>query len=109
MVGEHFGKVPTYTIMDTDTGKVEIIDNVSEHTGDMGLPPELLKKHNVDIMLADSLGLRAIKLFERLGIMVYTGARGTARDALEMYENNLLPPATDVDACDEASDHVHLG
>lgn len=107
LVGDHFGKVPTYTIVDTERDTVEVIENTSEHMGGTGLPPELMKRHNVHVMLVSGLGIRAIRLFEQLGIMVYTGAGGTVRETLEKFRKGFLPPATDLNACREHSAHVH--
>lgn len=33
VVGQHFGRVPTYTLVDLDTNDVEVIPNTSEHRG----------------------------------------------------------------------------
>ncbi|MHA1386469.1 MAG: NifB/NifX family molybdenum-iron cluster-binding protein, partial [Candidatus Helarchaeota archaeon] len=41
-VGAHFGRVPTYTIIDTETNNVEVVKNNSEHMGGVGLPAEIL-------------------------------------------------------------------
>ena len=83
-VGEHFGRVPTYTIVNIETNTIEIIENISSHMGGSGYPPELIKKAGTAIMLCGGLGRRTISLFEQLGIMVYVGARGTVRNALQM-------------------------
>ena len=85
-VGEHFGRVPTYTIVDTETKEVNIIDNTSEHTGGSGYPPDIIAKTGTDAMLCSGLGRRAVAMFEDLGIMVYVGANGTVRDALLMWK-----------------------
>ena len=98
-VGEHFGRVPTYTIVDTETNEVKVIPNTSEHMGGVGLPPELLAKYGIDIMLCGGLGRRAIGLFEQYGIMVYVGAYGTVKDAVDMWKTNKLQQATDENSC----------
>jgi len=36
LVGQHFGRVPTYTIVDLDTNEVEVTQNTSEHMGGVG-------------------------------------------------------------------------
>ena len=33
IVEQHFGKAPTYTIIDTETDQVTVIPNTSEHMG----------------------------------------------------------------------------
>jgi predicted Fe-Mo cluster-binding NifX family protein len=110
-VGEHFGRVPTYTIFDTETEQVEVIPNTSEHMGGRGYPPELLSKAGVNVMVCGGLGRRAIMMFEQMGIHVYVGARGTVRDAIQMYRSGSLEEATDENACQQhafrSEDHGH--
>ena len=98
-VGEHFGRVPIYTIFDTDTEKIEILSNTSMHMGGGGYAPELLTNARIDVMLCSGLGQRAIGMFEEYGIMVYIGAYGTVRDAIQMWKEKRLQPATDGNAC----------
>jgi predicted Fe-Mo cluster-binding NifX family protein len=100
-VGEHFGRVPTYTIVDTETGEVEVLPNESEHMGGAGLPAELLAQASVDVLLCAGLGRRAMALFQDHGVMVYLGAQGTAREALAAWERGQLRAATDEDICRE--------
>lgn len=99
MVGEHFGRVPYYTIYDTEKEEVEVIKNSSIHTGGRGYAPELISENGVDVMLCGGLGRRAVSLFENRGIMVYVGARGKVNDAIDMYRKGQLSPATDENAC----------
>ena len=105
-LGEHFGRVPTYTIVDTDTGKAEVIPNTSEHGGGSGYPPELISRTGASVMVVRGLGRRAIMMFDEYGIQVYVGAKGTVRDALRMYENGSLTSANEGDAC---SQHAFRG
>lgn len=99
-VGEHFGRVPTYTIVDLSSDEVEVIDNTSEHRGGDGLPPQIIDAAGAQVMLVRGLGRRAISLFGELGIDVYVGARGTVKDAVEMYRREELELATLSDGCD---------
>ncbi|MDH7508634.1 MAG: NifB/NifX family molybdenum-iron cluster-binding protein [Methanomassiliicoccales archaeon] len=105
MVGEHFGKVPTYTIIDTETNEIKVIENTSEHRGGVGLPPELIKKAGADAILVSGLGLRALEIFKKLGIKVYTGARGTVEETLAMFKQGKLAIAGADDACREHEHH----
>ena len=98
-VGEHFGRVPTYTVVDTETNEVEVIDNTSEHTGGIGYPPEIIAQTGAEVMLCGGLGRRAVAMFEELGIMVYVGASGTVKDAVQLWKNGRLQVATDETAC----------
>ncbi len=104
-VGQHFGKVPTYTIFDTETNGVRVIENTSEHRGGVGLPPELISLAGADVMVVSGLGTRAVSMFESFGIRVYVGAHGTAKQALRMFQEGLLAPASDENACKEHASH----
>ena len=63
IVEQHFGKAPTYTIIDTETDQVMVIPNTSEHMGGVGLPPEYLNQNGVDVMLCGGLGFKAVRMF----------------------------------------------
>ena len=110
-IGEHFGRVPTYTIMDTETNEVNIIDNTSEHMGGRGYPPEIIAEAGAEAMICSGLGSRAIAMFEDMGIMVYVGANGRVKDAIQMWKEGQLEPATDENACRQHAfrkeDHDH--
>ena len=98
-VGEHFGRVPTYTIVDLDTNNVKVIPNTSDHMGGQGYPPEIMAREGVDVMVCRGLGRRAISMFEELGIEVYIGASGTVRDAIDAFKQNRLQKAGMDTAC----------
>lgn len=98
-VGEHFGRVPTYTIVDLDTNEVRVIQNTSEHMGGQGYPPEIMAKEGVNILVCRGLGRRAISMFEKLGIEVYIGAFGTVKDAIDDFKQGRLQKAGMSDAC----------
>jgi predicted Fe-Mo cluster-binding NifX family protein len=98
-VGEHFGRTPTYTLYDTETGETRVIENTSEHMGGVGHPPELLSVHGVELMICQGLGRRAIAMFSDKNICVYIGARGTVADSIRMWKNRELMEATEENAC----------
>jgi len=98
-VSDHFGRAPTFTIVDLKTGEVKVIPNTSIHMGGSGYPPEIMREHGVDVMLCSGIGPRAIKMFEQFGIEVYVGATGTVREAIEAWKAGKLQEATDKNAC----------
>ena len=111
MVGEHFRRVPYYTVVDTETDEVEALENTSEHMGGSGYPPEIMARAGVNVMLCGGLGRRAIMMFEEMGIMVFVGAHGNIKDAIRMWNNGELQSATDENACRQHAfrkhDHHH--
>ncbi|WP_440946805.1 NifB/NifX family molybdenum-iron cluster-binding protein [Methanosarcina sp. T3] len=106
-VEQHFGKAPTYTILDTDSGEVFVIPNTSDHMGGVDLPPELLRKNGVEIMLCGGLGYKAVKMFESCGIDVFVGAGGKVQDAIEAWKAGQLHNASAENTCAEHDHHDH--
>jgi len=106
-VGEHFGRVPTYTLYETETGAVEIVDNSSMHMGGSGYPAELLASLGIDVLLCSGLGRRAIQMLSEQGVSVCTGISGSARDAIESWTSGGLSTAGEGDACMRHEFHDH--
>ncbi|SFM41525.1 NifB/NifX family molybdenum-iron cluster-binding protein [Methanolobus profundi] len=111
-VGQHFGKVPYYTLYDTETKEASVLSNTSEHNGGTGLPPEIMAKESVDIMLCGGLGRKAVVMFEQYGIDVFIGATGTIQEAIAAWESNSLSKATQDNSCaghghDDGHEHCH--
>ncbi len=98
-VSPHFGRAPTFTLYDTETGSVSVIDNTSEHRGGRGKPPQQLVQRNADVMLCSGLGPKAVHMFESYGIRVFVGASGTVHDSIMLWKEGILQEATDENAC----------
>ena len=109
-VGEHFGRVPTYTVVDLDTDEVKVVPNTSHHMGGQGDPPEIMAREGVTIMICQGLGRRAISMFEALGIDVYIGASGTVQEAVGAFKQGNLQKASASDGCGKHAfrDRHHL-
>jgi predicted Fe-Mo cluster-binding NifX family protein len=106
-VGEHFGRVPTYTIIDLESGSVDIVGNTSEHTGGAGLPADILTELGIDVLLCQGAGRRALSILNENGIEVCIGPSGSVRQALEDWKEGRLSGATDADACQRHAFHDH--
>jgi len=100
-VAEHFGRCLTYTFLNEKGEIVEIIDNVSEHGGGQGLPPELMKRHGADVLLCRELGPRALNLCKELGIEVYVYPAETVKEIFELWKNNKIKKADTGDICEQ--------
>ncbi|MPM77536.1 hypothetical protein SDC9_124542 [bioreactor metagenome] len=101
LVEQHFGKAPTYTIVNTETEEVQVIPNNSNHMGGIDLPPEYLHKNGVETMLCAGIGHKALNMFESYGIQVFVGAKVTVRETLVAWETGLLKKATSENICNE--------
>lgn len=101
LVGEHFGRVPTYTIVDTASNDTTVIDNDSIHMGGAGYAPDLIARTGAEVMICGGLGRRAIGFFDQMCIKVYVGASGTVKDALKMFNDGKLTLASSENACQQ--------
>jgi len=109
-VGEHFGRVPTYTIVDLETKDVKVVPNTSEHMGGVGYPPEIMAREGVHVLICRGLGQRAISMFDEASIEVYIGASGTVKDAIAAYQQGRLQKAGMNNACGQHAfrdEHKH--
>lgn len=103
-VAYHFGRCETYTILDEEGKVLDIIDNTSEHMGGEGLPPELLKKHGVRILLCQGLGPRAVDICNKFGIEVYVSSEVSVEGMFKLWKSGKLKKATIEDICEEHGD-----
>ncbi len=94
-IAEHFGRTPTYTIVDLDTNEVKIIENTSEHMGGEGYPPELLAREGVDVLICGGIGRKALNMFQGYKIKVYIGGKKKVGEALSDFINGKLEECTD--------------
>ncbi len=99
VVGEHFGRVPNYTIVDMGEKKICVVSNTSSHKGGKGYPPEIMKENDVDVMICRDIGSRAVSIFKEMGIKVFIGAKGTAKNALDDFKEGRLKSADTEHVC----------
>ena len=104
-VGEHFGRVPTYTLFDSETRQVEVVVNTSEHLGGQGLPADILADLEIEVLLCRGAGRRALSILADHDIDVFLGVDGTAGDAITAWEGGILSRASEADACQQHAFH----
>ncbi len=107
-VGEHFGRAPTYTIVDEESGKVTVLQNTSNHMGGQRHPPEILADAGVEVLLCRGLGRRAIQMFKEKEIEVYCDASGSVDDAIKQWKQGDLVLASEDTACTQHAFRSHL-
>ncbi|HGE71051.1 TPA: dinitrogenase iron-molybdenum cofactor [Candidatus Poribacteria bacterium] len=82
-VAEHFGRCPSYTIIDIDDNKI-VETRVVNNPGHMpGAIPQMMNQLGVDVMIAGGMGPRAINFFQEYGIQTIVGIQGDIDDVIE--------------------------
>ena len=86
-VDPRFGRCQYFIIVDTDTMKSEAINNPNiDSMGGAGIQSgQLIAEKQVKAVLTGNVGPNAFQALEAAGLSVFTGARGTVREAIEKY------------------------
>jgi predicted Fe-Mo cluster-binding NifX family protein len=100
-ISQHFGRAPTFTLVDLNTKEVHILPNRSNHMGGKGLPTDMLRDQGVQVMIVGGLGPKAIQAFAQQCVEVFVGATGTVNDAIVDWKEGLLTKASFDNACNE--------
>ena len=101
MVANHFGRCLVYVCFDENGKELEEFKNTSEHMGGKGLPPELLKDSNVDVLLCRDLGPNAIRLCQNSRIKVFKDSNATLiADLFSNWQAGKLIEATLDEGCE---------
>jgi ArsR family transcriptional regulator len=96
----HFGSAPFFTICDTESGEVEVIDNSNQHhSHGMCHPMEALAGKGVDAVVTGGAGARAVQKLNDSGIKVYRAVEGTVADIAAQFASGKLEEISVQNAC----------
>ncbi len=100
-VANHFGRCLLFLVFDENLKVINEVINTSEHMGGNGLPPELLRKNGVDVLLCKDLGPNAIKVCQEQGVRVYKFYDiEKVSDLAKLWKSGKLSEATLEDGCE---------
>ena len=107
-IAEHFGRAPMYTIIDTETKEVSVVENQGEHFGGQHAAPVSLNNRGINVLICKGLGRKAINLFNELCIGVFITQKAIVKEAYESYNKGELVQATETDGCaGHSKSHKH--
>jgi len=90
IVSAHFGRCPSFTIVDVENGAVKSCEEIGNPGHSPGFIPEFLKSKNVECIIAGGMGARASMLFNEFGIKTMVGVTGKIEDVIKQFtEGNL--------------------
>jgi predicted Fe-Mo cluster-binding NifX family protein len=99
-ISGHFGSAPYFTLVESDTGSVEVVSNRHAHHAPgtceaaRGLPA-----HGVGAVVCLGLGRRALDGLRQIGIEVFVTEAGYARAALEAFRSGCVMALSSEEAC----------
>jgi predicted Fe-Mo cluster-binding NifX family protein len=106
----HFGSAPYFTIYNTESKEISVIDNNNDHhTHGQCTPVEYISEHKVKAVLTCGMGRRAVSLLNDSGIKVYLVNGETVADAIRNYESGQLVELSEDDACGGHGHQHHHG
>ncbi|MGD9015056.1 MAG: NifB/NifX family molybdenum-iron cluster-binding protein [Candidatus Omnitrophota bacterium] len=89
-VSAHFGRCPSFTIVDIEQGKItnkEVIDNPGHQPG---LIPQFLHQKGAECIVAGGMGMRATSFFNQLGIQAIVGINGRIDEVIDKLQKGQL-------------------
>ena len=99
----HFGSAPFFTVVDSESGEVEIRQNDNTHHGRGGCHPmRQFGSQSVDAVVCQGMGRRAVASLTEAGVRVLVmnqGAEHTVQDIVVAAREQRLQPFSEQDAC----------
>lgn len=89
-VSAHFGRCPSFTIVDIDAGKVTARETLDNPGHEPGFLPKFLAERGVTRIVAGGMGQRAIILFSEQGIDHFLGVHGNIDSVIERLAEGTL-------------------
>ena len=89
-VSAHFGRCPTFTLVDVENGKVAKKAEITNPGHQPGAIPQFLHQKGVSCIVAGGMGQRATMFFEEYGIKAIVGVSGKIDDVVEQLKKGTL-------------------
>lgn len=96
-VAGHFGPAPHFVLVETGDGSIDVATTLANPflAGHQpGEIPAFIRGHGAEVILSGGMGLRAVRIFEQVGVTAATGAAGTVRQAVAAYLDGTLAGAS---------------
>jgi predicted Fe-Mo cluster-binding NifX family protein len=106
-VSEHFGRCPFFTFLTVDAktiNKTEVVENPFFQGHQPFEIPNFLKSQDIQVIITQGMGGRAIDFFQENNIQPVTGCSGTIKEVVETYLSGKLTQAA---PCSESVAHHH--
>ena len=99
-LSSHFGSAPYFTLVDSETGDLQVVANLqAEHEPGSCTSAQALAGCGVGAVVCRSLGRRAFGRLRAMGLPVFVAEDEEVSDALEAYRAGRLARLTSESAC----------
>jgi len=85
-VSEHFGHAPFFALFDTESKRLEIVENTLNHSDPNLTPADQTMVYNPEMVYVLGIGKKAIDLFKEKGVKLKTGRFKTVKEVVENLE-----------------------
>lgn len=89
-VSPHFGRCPSFTLVDIENGKMVKMVEVENPGHEPGYIPQFLHQKGVKRIVCGGMGARAQGFFEEMGIETIVGIDGSIDGVVEKLEKGVL-------------------
>ena len=99
-VDQRFGRAKSFAVYDTDSQEWSFLDNSVQLNAAQGAgiqTAEILARNGVQAVISGHCGPNAFRTLQAAGIKAYTGAEGTASEAVEAFSSGRLTAAESAD------------
>jgi predicted Fe-Mo cluster-binding NifX family protein len=90
LVSAHFGRCPSFTIVEIVDGQVVRQEKLPNPGHEPGVIPQFLHQKGAECIVCGGMGGRATGMFDQLGIKVLTGVDGRIADVITRLEQGNL-------------------
>jgi predicted Fe-Mo cluster-binding NifX family protein len=95
-VSAHFGRCPSYTIVEIKEGKVISKEEIPNPGHQPGFLPQYLSEKGVNCIIAGGMGPRAEGLFAQKNIETVVGVQGPVDEVIDKFRNQELEVGEDL-------------
>ncbi|OGV48082.1 MAG: hypothetical protein A2X49_12775 [Lentisphaerae bacterium GWF2_52_8] len=107
-VNGHFGSTPFFAILDSDSAAIEFIENPNQHhSHGMCQPLSYLAGKDIDVVICEGMGARAVQKLKDAGIKAFRGTRkyGNVEELFEAFKKGEMEEISIENACMEHDCH----
>ena len=89
-VSAHFGRCPSFTLVDIESEKITKKEVVANPGHQPGAIPQFLHQKGAECIVCGGMGMRAVGFFEELGIKTIVGISGQIDEVIEELKKGTL-------------------